>query len=122
MAKYVDGFVIVMKKENLAAYKQMALEGAELWKKHGAIDYKECVQDDMNPPGVTLTFPKLTNAGPDEIVCFSYIVYESRAHRDEVNKKVMSDPYMAAQDPNKPMPFDMNKMAVGGFEVLVDGQ
>lgn len=118
--KYVDGFVLIAKRSKLKEYRKMALEGRRLWLKYGALDYKECVADDMNIKGVKLTFPKLAKTKPGEVVIFSYIGYASRAHRDSVNKKVMSDPSM--QDPSwkdKPMPWDMNRMAVGGFKVLV---
>jgi len=96
---YVDGFVIVVKKKNLSAYKKMALEGARLWKKHGALEYFECVGDDMHPnigPYKIENFPHMTKAKSDETVIFSFIIYKSRAHRDAVNKKVMSDPSMNA--------------------------
>ena len=120
-SKYVDGFVLVVPKKNLAAYKKMATLGGKVWKKNGAIDYKECVADDMNPKYVKFTFPKMTKARPGEVVFFSYITYKSRAHRDQVNAKVMKDPMM--NDPkykDMPMPFDMKRMAFGGFKVMVD--
>lgn len=122
--KYVDGFVLVVPKKNIAAYKKMAKIGAKMWKKYGALDYKECMGDDMSPNmgGMSgLTFPKMAKAKKDETVWFSYIVFKSRAHRDQVNAKVMKDPIM--NDPkykDKPMPFDMNRMAYGGFKVMVD--
>ncbi len=120
---YVDGFVLVVPKKNLAAYKKMASMGGKIWRKYGALDYKECVGDDLNANmgGMTaLTFPKMIKLKKNELVIFSYIVYKSRAHRDQVNKKVMKDPSM--NDPkykDKPMPFDMKRMAYGGFNVLV---
>ena len=120
--KYVDGFVIVLPEENLPAYREMAEEGARLWKKYGALEYYECVGDDLTPAMAELTFPKIAGAGPGETVVFSFIVYASREHRDEVNAKVMKDPYMT--DPARaetPMPFDMKRMAVGGFSVIVEG-
>lgn len=120
-AKYVDGFVLVVKKNKLSEYKKMAQLGARLWKKYGALDYKECISDDMRPKGVTLTFPKMIKAKPNEVVVFSYITYKSKTHRNEVNKKVMSDPEM--NDPkykNMSMPFDMKRFSYGGFQVLVD--
>lgn len=120
MAKYVDGFLLVLPKKNLPAYKKMATEGMKAWKKFGALDYKECVIEDAKPKGVTLTFPKLTKVKPSEVVVFSYITFKSRAHRDQVNKKVMkyfSEEYKGpAEDA---MPFDMKKMSYGGFEVFV---
>lgn len=117
---YVDGFVLVVPKNKVAAYKKMATLGKKLWMKHGALDYKECVGDDMNPKWVTLTFPKLAKSKPNETVFFSYITYKNKAHRDAVNRKVMADPAM--NDPknkNQEMPFDMKKMSYGGFKVVV---
>lgn len=107
----------------------MAEGGKVVWMKHGALDYKECVGDDLNPsmdipdaPKVeTRPFPQLLNLGDDETVVFSYILYRDRAHRDEVNKKVMSDSSMD-EFKDKPMPFDMKKFSYGGFEVIVDGK
>ncbi len=117
---YVDGFVLAIPKKNLAAYKAMAIIGKKVWMKHGALDYKECIIDDPKPMGVTLTFGKLIKPSAGEIVAFSYIVYKSRAHRDMVNKKVMKDSMMNADKwKDKPMPFDMKRMAVGGFKVIV---
>ena len=122
--KYVDGFVIVIPKDKLDNYRRLAEEGRDIWMKHGALDYKECVGDDLDPGmgGMeTLTFPQLTGLAPDEAVIFSFIVYNSRQHRDEVNAKVMSDPAMSAEEvKNRPMPFDMKRFSYGGFEVLVD--
>ena len=122
---YVDGFVIVVPKKNFAKYRKMAQFGLKIWKKYGALDYKECVADDLKPKGMGamkhLTFSKMAKTKPSETVWFSYIVYKSRKHRDEVNAKVMKDPFM--NDPtntNMPMPFDMKKMAYGGFEAIVD--
>ncbi|GMU74313.1 MAG: hypothetical protein AMXMBFR44_5100 [Candidatus Campbellbacteria bacterium] len=122
MAYYVDGFVLVVPKKKLAAYRKMAQLGARVWKKHGALDYKECVIDDAKPEHVTFTFPKMAKAKPSEVVIFSYILYKSRADRNRINPKVMKDPMM--NDPkyaNMPMPFDMKRMAFAGFSVLVDG-
>lgn len=120
---YVDGFVLVVSKKKLGTYKSMAQVGAKVWKKHGALDYKECVGDDLNPDMgkySILPFPKMTKLKPSETVIFSFITYKSRAHRDKVNAKVMKDPAM--NDPkykDMPMPFDMKRMAYGGFKVLV---
>ena len=126
---YVDGFVIAIPKKNLEDYKKMAEKGRDIWMKHGAVDYKECVGEDMNPNmdeiGVDEnmkagTFPQLVNAKEAEVVVFSYIVFKSRAHRDEVNAKVMSDPEMSPEAfKDKPMPFEMNRMCYGGFESIV---
>ena len=117
---YVDGFVLVAPKKNIPAYRKMALSGAKVWKKYGALEYFECVGDDLRPPHVTLPFPKMIRAKKNETVIFSFIVYKSKAHRDAVNKKVMSDPAMSAESwKNKPMPFDMKRMAFGGFKTIV---
>lgn len=121
---YVDGFVLMVPKKNLKRYKEMAQGGAKLWKKHGALDYKECWGDDLNPKmgGMpVLSFPKLTRTRPSETVVFSFIVYKSRKHRDQVNARVMKDP--SINDPqfqNKAMPFDIKRMAYGGFKVIAD--
>ncbi len=118
--RYVDGFVIAIPKKNLKAYKTVAAAAGRVWKKHGALDYKECVGDDLGM-NMGLPFTKLAKIKPGETVLFSYIGYASRAHRDRVNAKVMKDPFMK-QDPykDKPMPFDMKRMAYGGFAVMVD--
>lgn len=121
---YVDGFVLTVKKKNVNAYKKMAQEGAKIWKKHGALEYFECVGDDLNPDmqGMkVLTFPKLAKTKSDETVVFSFIVFKSRAHRDQVNKKVMKEmDSQADKYANMKMPFDMKKMAYGGFQTLVE--
>jgi uncharacterized protein YbaA (DUF1428 family) len=124
MAKYVDGFVIAMPSKNLDLYKKMAKLGAKTWMKHGALDYKECVIEDAAPDMASMgmtTFSKLAKAKPDETVLFAYIVFKSRSHRDQVNKKVMKE--FEANDLMKemPMPFKMHRMSYGGFDVLVEG-
>ena len=124
MKGYVDGFVLVVAKKNINAYKKMAQMGGKLWKKYGALEYLECVGDDLNPSmgGMKLlTFSKMAKTKPSETVVFSFIVYKSRQHRDQVNAKVMKDPYM--NDPknkNMPMPFDIKRMAYGGFKTIVE--
>lgn len=122
MAKgnYVDGFVIPIPKKNTAAYKKMAREAATVWKKFGALDYKECILDDDKPQFVKLTFPKMAKTKAGETVWFSFIVFKSRAHRDAVNKKVMA--YFAKKydkEMSQTMPFDMNRFSYGGFKVIV---
>lgn len=122
--KYVDGFVFVVEKKNLAAYKKMAQQGAKMWKKHGALEYMECRGDDVNPDthGMKMiTFPRLTNLKKNETVWFSFITYKSKAHRNAVNKKVMKEmsEKMKGHE-NDPMPFDMKRMSFGGFNVIVD--
>lgn len=125
MAKYVDGFVLVVPKKKLAEYRKMAQWGKKLWMKYGALDYKECMGDDLKPKSMggpkPLSFVKMAKAKSGEAVWFSFIVYKSKKHRDAVNAKVMKDPAM--NDPkwkDKPMPFDMKRMASGGFKVVVD--
>lgn len=125
MAKYVDGFLIVVPKKNKEAYKKMAREGAKMWKKFGALDYKECMGDDLTPKMMDgwkhQLFPKLTGAKPSETVWFSYIVFKSKKHRDEVNAKVMKEmDKLAEKYKDMKMPFDMNKFSYGGFTVEVE--
>ena len=117
--KYVDGFVIVVKEENLAAYRKMAKKGEKLWKKYGALEYFECVGDDLASEWTKGTFPKMAKAKEGETIVFSFIVYKSKADRDKINAKVMQDPAMDMKD--KPVPFDMKRMAYGGFKVIVEG-
>jgi len=116
MPRYVDGFVIPIAKNKLAAYRKMAKWGARTWMKLGALEYFECVGDDLKVP-FGVPFPKLAKTKPGETVVFSWIVYKSKAHRDQVNKKMMNEPGMA--DMAKAMPFDMKRMTMGGFEVFV---
>ena len=120
--KYVDGFVIPIKKKDIVAYKKMAEWGARMWKKNGALEYFECVGDDLKvnkAMGPQKGFIKLAGLKPDETVVFSWIVYKSRAHRDQVNKKVMNDPSMQSFDPST-MPVDMRRFASGGFKPIVE--
>lgn len=116
--------MLVVPKKSLATYKKMAAQAGKVWKKYGALDYKECVGDDLNPDMgeyKVLTFPEMARLKKDEAVVFSYIVYKSRKHRDSVNAKVMKDPMMNdPKEKDKPMPFDMKRMAYGGFKVVVD--
>lgn len=119
MAKYVDGFVIPIPKKNTAAYKKMAKEANTVWKRFGALDYKECMLQDARPKGVTNTFPRLAKAKAGETVWFSYITFKSRAHRDAVNKKVMAYFDKKYKDSAMPMPFDMKRFSYGGFAVEV---
>jgi uncharacterized protein YbaA (DUF1428 family) len=115
MAKYVDGFVLSVEKKNLDRYLKMAQLGAKLWKKHGAIGYFEGQADDIHPKDVVFTFDKMAKSKEDEVTFFSFIVFKSRKHRDQVNAKVMKDPAMGMYA-NGPMPFNMKRMAYGGFE------
>jgi uncharacterized protein YbaA (DUF1428 family) len=116
--KYVDGFVLVVSKKKLAAYRKVARQGAAVWKEYGALEYKECVGDDLDVKwGVP--FPRLLKLKSHETAVFSWIVYKSRAQRDRINAKIMKDPRFASMDPNS-MPFDVNRMVYGGFKVLVE--
>lgn len=118
--KYVDGFVLAVPKKNLKAYEKMAQAAGKIWKEHGALEYFECIGEDLKPP-MGVPFPKLAKTKAGETVVFSFIVYKSRAHRDKVNAKVMKDPRLAEMcGKDKPMPFDVKRMAYGGFEVLVE--
>ena len=125
---YIDGFVIVVKKGKLDDYRKMAQWGKGMWMKHGALEYFECVGDDLNPSmgGMKmLGFSKMSKAKPGEKVVFSFIVYKNKKHRDDVNKKVMAE--MSSENhqekwKDKPMPFDMKNMAWGGFKAIVEGR
>jgi uncharacterized protein YbaA (DUF1428 family) len=119
--KYVDGYVLAVPEKNLPAYREMAEKGAKIWKKHGALQYVECVGDDLSPEWAGIRFPQTVSAMPGETVVFSFIVFTSKAHRDEVNAKVMKDPSMNdPREKDKPMPFDMKRMVYGGFNVIVE--
>ncbi len=126
MAKYVDGFVLVVPKGKEAEYQKMAEEGRDSWMKHGALQYFECKGDDLKQQEMgdlkSRAFKEMAGANDEENVWFSFIVFESKEHRDEVNKKViaeMDDAYSEQTDFE--MPNDMKKMAYGGFEVAVEG-
>jgi uncharacterized protein YbaA (DUF1428 family) len=116
---YVDGFLLVVPKKNLQAYRRMAQKAGKIWKEHGALEYRECAGDDLKVK-FGLPFPKMMKLKAGETPVFSWIVYKSRAHRDSVNAKVMKDPRMNEMGDPKSMPFDMKRMAYGGFKVLVD--
>lgn len=116
--KYVDGYVLVVSKKKLKAYLKMAKLGEKVWRKHGALDYKECVGDDLNTKWGT-TFPNVMKLKPGETVVFSYIVFKSRAHRDRVNAKVMKE--MSSMGGPMEMPFDMKRMSYGGFKASIGG-
>lgn len=116
--RYVDGFVIPVSKKNLDTYVRMARRAGRVWREHGALEFRECVGDDFSPKGM-MPFPRLARAKRGETVVFSWIVFKSRAHRDQVNAKVMKDPRLASMM-TMPMPFDSKRMAYGGFRVRVD--
>ena len=115
---YVDGFVIPLPKKNVAAYRKLAQIACKVWKDHGALEYRECVGEDLAVK-MGMPFTKLTKLKPGETVVFAWIVYKSRAHRDRVNKKVMEDPRLKGMD--KEPPFDCKRMSYGGFEIIVEG-
>jgi uncharacterized protein YbaA (DUF1428 family) len=115
---YVDGFLLPVPRKNLAAYRKMAAAAAKVWRDHGALEYRECVGDDLKAD-FALPFPKAMSLKPGEVPVFSWIVYKNKAHRDRVNKLVMKDPRLAASMTG-PMPFDVKRMAYGGFKVLVE--
>jgi uncharacterized protein YbaA (DUF1428 family) len=117
--RYVDGYVIPIPKKNLKAYRRMAQKAGKVWRDHGALEYQECVGDDLAVKKVA-PFTRMAKAKKGETVLFSWIVYKSKAHRDKVNAKVMKDPRLAKMM-NMPPPFDMKRMCYGGFKVLVDG-
>lgn len=116
---YVDGFVISIPKEKRAEYKKIAKEAAEVWKKFGALDYKECRIDEEAPQWVTFTFPKMAKAKEGEEVWFSFIVFENKAARKKINKQVMEYFDMKYGDVMQ-MPFDMKRMAYGGFKTEIE--
>ncbi len=116
---YVDGFVVPVQTKQLAAYRRMAQTAGKVWREHGAIDYRECVADDVKPGKLT-SFPQSVKLKVDETVVFSWIVYKSRAHRDRVNAKVMKDPRLTAMMNSKALPFDPRRMFFGGFKVIVE--
>ena len=117
MPHYVDGFVVPVPKKNLAAYRRLARKAGKIWIEHGALQYCECVADDVSPGKLT-SFPQSVKLEPDETVVFAWIVYRSRKHRDGVNAKVMQDPRLP-KDP-KAMPFDGMRMFWGGFKAIVE--
>lgn len=120
---YVDGFIIPVPKKNLQTYRRMAQQGCKMWKKHGAIEYFECVGDDLNPKmaGIKsgIKFPKTVKAKPGEKIVFSFIIFKSKTHRDRVNAKVMKEFMNDPKFKDIPIPFDMKRMVYGGFKVLV---
>jgi uncharacterized protein YbaA (DUF1428 family) len=114
---YVDGYLLPVPKKNLKTYIRMARLGRKMWRKHGALDYQECVGDDLKPKWGT-PFPQMMKLKPGETVVFSYIVFKSRAHRDRVNAQVTKE--MEKMGEPKEMPFDMKRMVYGGFKILVN--
>jgi uncharacterized protein YbaA (DUF1428 family) len=119
MAHYVDGFILPVPKRNLNAYRRMARKAGKIWREHGALEYRECVAEDLHTGEIT-SFPSSVQLKRGETVVFSWIVFKSRAHRDRVNAKVMKDPRVAGMMDSKAMPFDGRRMIYGGFNVVID--
>ena len=116
---YVDGYVLAVPKKKVAAYRRMAMKAGKIWREHGALEFRECVADDVKPGKLT-SFPQSVKLKTNEVVVFSWIVFKSRAQRDRVNKKVMEDPRLKDMMDVKAMPFDAKRMIYGGFKVIVD--
>ena len=117
--RYVDGYVLPVPKKNVPAYRRMARKAGKIWREHGALEYRECVGEDLNVKFL-VPFPRNMKLKRGETVVFAWIVFKSRAHRDRVNAKVLKDPRLTGPKAPKEMPFDMKRMVYGGFEVLVD--
>jgi uncharacterized protein YbaA (DUF1428 family) len=116
---YVDGFVVPVPKKNVKKYKALATKAGKIWMEFGALQFRECVADDVKPGKLT-SFPQSVKLKKDETVMFSWIVYKSRKDRDRINKKVMMDPRLAKMMQGKENPFDAKRMIYGGFTTLVD--
>jgi uncharacterized protein YbaA (DUF1428 family) len=116
---YVDGFIVPVPKKKVQAYRAMARKAGKIWREHGALEFRECIADDVKV-GKRTSFPRSVKRKGGETVFFSYIVYKSRGDRDRINKKVMSDKRLANMMDPKAMPFDAKRMIYGGFKVLVD--
>jgi uncharacterized protein YbaA (DUF1428 family) len=119
MAKYVDGFILPIPKRKVGVYRQMARKAGRVWREHGALQYRECIADDVKR-GKRTSFPRSVKLKASEVVWFSWIVYKSRKDRDRVNAKVMKDPRLAKMMNPKSMPFDAKRMIYGGFKIAVD--
>jgi uncharacterized protein YbaA (DUF1428 family) len=117
--RYVDGYVLPVLKKNITAYRRIARKAGTIWREHGALEYRECVGDDLDVKGLT-PFPRRIKLKRGETVVFSWIVFRSRAHRDRVNALVMKDKRLGASMDAKSMPFDLKRMVYGGFKVVVD--
>jgi uncharacterized protein YbaA (DUF1428 family) len=115
---YVDGFIVPVPKKKVEAYRRLARKAGKIWREYGALEFKECIADDVKK-GKWTSFPRSVKRKPNETVMFSYIVYKSRKDRDRINAKVMKDKRFAGMD-MKDMPFDAKRMIYGGFKVLVD--
>ena len=118
MARYVDGFVVPVPKKNVAAYVKMARKAGKIWREHGALEYVECVADDVKPGKLT-SFPQSVKLKPNETVVFAWVTYKSRKDRDRINAKVMADPRLAGMNPAA-MGFDGKRMFFGGFKAIIE--
>ena len=118
MARYVDGFLLPVPRKKLDAYRRISQKAGRVWREHGAVEYRECVGDDLKVK-MGVPFTRLVRLKPGETVVFSWIVYKSRAHRDRVNAKVTKDPRLASMIDPKAMPFDGKRMIYGGFNKLM---
>lgn len=118
MSTYIDGFVIPLRKDKIEEYREIARKAGDIWREHGALEYYEFIGDDLDVPDM-VSFPQLTNIGPDETVIFSWILYRSKEHRDEVNAKVFADPRLTESMNPENSPFDCKRMSCGGFKLLV---
>src|SRR5215813_10861060 len=116
---YVDGYVVPVPKKKIETYRRLAQKASRVWREHGALEYRECVADDVKP-GKRTSFPRSVKLKPGETVVFAYVVFKSRAHRDRVNAKVMKDPRLADMMDPKALPFDGKRMFWGGFKVMVE--
>ncbi|MBM3543324.1 MAG: DUF1428 domain-containing protein [Alphaproteobacteria bacterium] len=116
---YVDGFIVPVPKKKIPAYRNLARKAGRIWKEYGALEFKECVADDVKV-GKWTSFPRSVKRKPNETVVFSYIVYKSRRDRDRINAKIMKDPRLAKMMAGKEMPFDGKRMIYGGFKTIVD--
>lgn len=119
MSRYVDGFIVPVPKDKLAAYRRLARKAGKIWREYGALDYVECVADDVKP-GKWTSFPQSVKLKADEVVVFAWITYKSRAHRDRINAKVMADPRLAGMAQPGGVPFDGKRMIWGGFKTFVE--
>lgn len=119
MAHYVDGFVLPIHKSKIDAYREIAEKACAVWMEHGALEYRECIGDDLEVKD-TVSFLQIAGAKPEETVVFAWITYKSREHRDEVNAKVMADPRMSCMGEKHEMPFDCSRIAYSGFKTIVE--
>ncbi len=117
MAHYIDGYVLPVPKKNMAVYRRMAQKASKIWREHGALEYRECVGEDLDVK-FGLPFTRGIKTKPGETVVFSYVVYKSRAQRDRINAKVMNDPRIKEMCDFNNMPFDCKRMIYGGFETI----